>query len=368
MNRRHFLINLGLIGAGAVFVNSGIYNTMLYSKRELQMEDVLSMNLSSAEKMTMDTELIYGRKNESLTKLKDALTNNPNLLAQIAKKRDEMSGIVLKKSHDFSRKTPSRSVYRHFSEKIDSIAEELDNLKENRDLKVVNFRRGQFVLMDGELKSVESRLLKEIKDYEDSIYPLESLKSNGTDSQRIIRIYKTLERISPDASFISYASKESGIPLEEIIAFADVESVGREFAIGRNGEVNRFQLTPRYVKDMYSAALSRRNSLSEYLYEKTSEKRILEDAVRDSKVHIALAANFIGHLKEQTNNYYEYILAYNRGLGRAKDLPSKARKKLRNPHLLSKKDLRQSLYSYYNNFLSAKKSFTEVREAMSGTA
>jgi hypothetical protein len=203
--------------------------------------------------------------------------------------------------------------------------------------------------------------LKEFYKFGNYISLIDSLIRNGEASPQVQKLYKTLTNLSPDSSLISWASK-SGIPIEEIVAFADVESNGNPFAIGRNGEITAFQLNPRYLTDICNNALSRRNILSDYIQENASKKTLLEDLAGNSKLNIAVAVNFMKYLKEKTGTDYEYVLAYNMGLRGILELSQRTRRKLENPaERISEQDKKRSVFGYYTSFLDSKRAFEQIR-------
>mgnify|MGYP001558537909 FL=1 len=183
----------------------------------------------------------------------------------------------------------------------------------------------------------------------------------------LLRMRKTMTNISSDTSFIRQASKISKIPVEEIVTFADLESNGYEFAIGRDGEINRFQFIPKYIQDIYFRAISQKNELTGFILDKkvkNNKNNLLETIARDSELNIAIAANFMVYLKDKTKKDFQYILAYNKGVNGAMSLQKKTIRNLENSSRISSGEKELAVYKYYLDFKESGKNFRRIKESV----
>lgn len=322
---------------------------------------ILSTNLHSLEKIIMAGNMLTEESPESLITLHRDLNQKPNIEFETGRINEEIKRIIIRKVVQFSRKSPSKEELYGIRDEIDKKCREIRRIKENERITFIDFKGGVFISSrEGFLKPGDSEL-KELYRFGDCISLLDSLARNMETDSPFQRLYQTLTNLSPDSSFISEAAKISGVPIEEIVAFANIESVGRPFAIGRDGEINTFQLHPKYLMDIHRIALSRKNLLSDYIQENTSKKTLLEDLAGNSRLNIAIAVNLMKSLKEDTKTHYEYVLSYNMGLGGVGNLSQKIRRKLENPYNISEKDRESKIFGYYTGFLNAKSSFEQIK-------
>lgn len=357
MDRRDFLRKslVTVAGTAAMFWSPNLINDeFLYFPKEL-----FSTDLYSLEKIIMAGKILTEENPESLINLYNEVNQKPHINIETERIKSEIKEILINKIRQFSRKTPSREKVCEARDEIDQKYQKIKQIKEDEKITFVNFKREIFVSSQEDLLKPGDSALKEFYKFDNYISLLDSLIRNGEANLRVL--YMTLVNLSPNSLLISEASNISGIPMEEIVAFANLESTGRPFAIGRDGEINTFQLNTRYLTDIYKNALSRKNLLSDYIQENTSKRTLLEDLVGNSRLNIAVAVNLMKYLKEETETYYEYVLAYNRGLERALDLPQRVRRKLENPERISEKDKKKSVFRYYTSFLNTKRAFEQMR-------
>ncbi len=360
MDRRDFLrrslITTGGIAAVLAFPGS-INNTIVSPTTK-----IFSTNLDSLEKVIMAGKILRDENPESLINLHSNLNQKPNIGAETEKINEEIKRFLIEKIKQFSRKAPSKEKLYEIRDEIDKKYQEIRIIKENERITFVDFKRKVFISSEeGFLKSGDSEL-KEFYKFGKDISLLDSLARDEEANPPIQRLYKTLVNLSPDSLFISEASKISRVPIEEILAFAYVESVGRPFAIGREGEINTFQLHPKYLDYIHQNALLRKNLLSDYIEENTSKRTLLEDLAGNSRLNTAMAVNLMKFLKEETKTYYEYVLSYNIGVGGVGSLSQKTRRKLENPERISNKDMGKRIFGYYTGFLNAKNAFEQMKE------
>lgn len=359
MDRRDFLKKT-LVTAAGVAVTFGLPNLIndevLYSPKEL-----FSTDLYSLEKIIMTGKILTEENPESLINLYSELNQKPHIDIETERIKGEIKELLISKIRQFSRETPSKEKVDEARDEIDQKYQKIRQIKEDEKITFVDFKREIFVSSQEDLLKPGDSALKEFYKFDNYISLLDSLIRNGEAELSVRVLYMTLVNLSPNSLLISEASNISGIPIEEIVAFANLESTGRPFAIGRDGEINTFQLNTRYLADIYENALSRKNLLSDYIQENTSKRTLLEDLAGNSRLNIAIAVNLMKYLKEETGTDYEYVLAYNRGLERALNLPQRIRRKLENPERISEKDKKKGVFGYYTSFLDTKKAFEQIR-------
>ncbi len=367
MNRRNFLGRTTLIVTGVTlgltFTPETIKNAVLYSPEELKTIKLFSLDVPSLERIIATGKLLTTKNPASLIELHEELSKNQPATSQIESREDELAEEVLRKSKEFSKKRPTKSYFHETTQKIDEMSSELQRLRERTEIDFIRQKRSIFGVTNDRQIEVRDSDLQELY-VSDRCHSLAlSFIEKAEQGSPLHRLSKTLKRISKDSQFIAYASTAGGVSLRKILGFIDIESQGREFAIGRDGEINRFQLHPRYLEDTYRNALSLGNELSDYIRENTSRRTLLENLSRDSKLNIALAVNFMKYLEKKTKEDYQSVIAYNRGLKRALNLSPTISKKLKNHRKITKKDLENySVYRYYSNFLDAGKSFEQIRD------
>lgn len=359
MDRRDFL-KKSLVTAAGIAVTFGspdlINDAVLYSPEEL-----FSTDLYSLEKIIMAGKILAEENPESLINLYNELNQKPRIDIETKRINGEIKEILIGKIRQFSRKTPSKEKVYEARDEIDQKYQEIRKIKEDEKITFVDFKREIFVSSQEGLLKTGNSALDEFYRFGNYFSLLDSLIRNGEVDLSVRVLYTTLVNLSPNSLLISEASNISGIPIEEIVAFANLESTGRPFAVGRDGEINTFQLNTKYLADIYENALSRRNLLSDYIQENTSKRTLLEDLVGNSRLNIAVAVNLMKYLKEETETYYEYVLAYNEGLGRALNLSQRTRRKLEHPERISEKDKKRSVFGYYTSFLNTKRAFEQMR-------
>ena len=368
MDRRKFLIGAGLIGASLIILNRGVNNAVLYSPEELERKELFSLNLSSLEKTIMAGELLAEQNPIFLIDLHKEMLGNLKILEQIEKMKEDISDKIIKYSNEFAKKRPSQKDFEEKTREIDELASEIYALKKGIKINLSRFKRNVFVSINDKDEVIEfgESGLKELYTFDNYLFIALSQSERSEYNPGIKRIDETLKKMSSDSSSILEASKISGIPIGKIVAFSDIESSGNEFAIGRDGEINRFQFNPKYLKDIYNNALSINNQLSDFINENTKPKTLLEDIARNSKLNIAMAVNLMKYLEENTNESYESVIAYNLGISRTSEISLGARTKLRNPEKITPGNLkRYNIYRYYTNFLNAKRSFDEIKNRLS---
>ncbi|MFH1310975.1 MAG: transglycosylase SLT domain-containing protein [Nanoarchaeota archaeon] len=364
MKRRNFLIKTTLATAGIVGffgIPNLIQDTVVYSERELIKKELFSVDLNFLEKILMIDNLLIKENSGYLTNLDEEVKRVSKIETKLNKVEEGISEFVEKKVTLFRKKNASKEELYQVRDELNERYQEILNIKKNEKVSFINFKRNLFVSYKNDFFEKGGPILKELHRLDNYFSKLNSLMSNEKKDSPIYSTGITLMNLSADASFIRKASNISGTPIEEIVALANVESLGKKFAVGTEGEINRFQLHPKYLRDNYRNALSQKNILSDYIRENTSEKTLLKDLAGDSKLNIAITANLMRYLNEKTKTYYEYILSYNRGLGRALDIPERIRIKLENPENISEKSKRYSIYRYYTNFLDAKKAFEQIK-------
>lgn len=371
MDRRKFLektlIIGGGIGLGVISTPYTIENATISKSKELEMKELLSTDILSLEKAVMTSNLLREEPVKNITDFHNKITEKSDIESKTEKIREEIIEIVINNSKKFSRKKPSNEKLKDFCYKIDNLQYEMDKIKEGGKIKFIGFKRNTIADIGGHILEFGNANLREFYQINNHLCLTELEVKNKKDEKGNLILnstYNTLQKIAPDALFILEASKISKIPIEEIVAFANVESEGREFAIGKEGEINRFQLHPKYLKDIYKNALAQNNALSEYINENTNEGNLLEDSVRNSKLSIALAVNHILNLKKETSTYYEYILAYNRGIAGIKKLSDRTRKKLENLKNITEKEAKNPIFGYYLGYVNKINNFRKIKESI----
>ena len=357
MDRRGFLRKsmMTIAGTAAMFRSPNLINDkFLYFPKEL-----FSTDLYSLEKIIMAGKILTEENPKSLINLYNEVNQKPHINIETERIKSEIKEILINKIRQFSRKTPSREKVDEVRDEIDQKYQKIKQIKEDEKITFVDFEREVFVSSQEDFLKPGDSTLKEFYRFRNYFSLLDSLIRNGEANLRVL--YMTLVNLSPNSLLISEASNISKIPIEEIVAFAKLESTGKPFAIGRYGEINTFQLNPKYLIDTYNNALSIKNLLSDYIQENTSKKTLLEDLVRNNRLNIAVAVNFMKYLKEKTETDYEYVLAYNMGLGGILKLSQRTRRKLENPERISEKDQKKKIFRYYTSFLDSKRAFEQIR-------
>ena len=210
----------------------------------------------------------------------------------------------------------------------------LTNLYEGNKLEIkLNDLYESMLLQEHILSNVKRRVIK----YD---------KKNNTHGT-LYDLFATLFNIAPDSLFIKEASEHSGINLEDIIALIHIESRGREFSVSRKGAINRLQLNPKCLDDIYRYVTSRDNLLDKYIIENTTKENFLHDLVSNSKLNIFTGINYFKYLKDTTHDECESIVAYCYGPSGASDL-------------LEEKD--GTTIRYYNDFLEARDNLNMIKE------
>ncbi|MEX2016881.1 MAG: transglycosylase SLT domain-containing protein [Candidatus Pacearchaeota archaeon] len=365
MNRREFLRHAGIVGAvigiGMASLPETIKNTVIYSSSDLEINELFYFDISYLERVIATETLFVSTQPQPLIRLHHYISKN------LEKERIEyieemLVEKIINDSKKFSKEKPSGKDFRKATETIDEMFTELQRIRNETDIKFVNQKRNIFVVSKDESVEFGIDNLETFYSADNNYALVVSHVEEANYNSPLHRLSKTIKRISEDSEFMLNASKSSGVSLAKIVAFADIESQGRKFSVGRDGEINRFQLHPKHLNDIYRQALSVKNELSDYIREKTSGRNLLEDVARDSKLNMALAVNLMKYLEKRTEEGFESVLAYNRGLGKALGLSSRTKNKLRNPKNITEKDLkRYQIYKYYTNFLNAEKSFDEIR-------
>lgn len=365
MDRRNFIIKTSLgIAGGIIGTPSIIKNSVNYSKEELKQVEILTTNLPSLEKRIMIGNLFLNEELGSLTTIHQKVLENTELNKKIDKVTESIVEFILKKSHDFSKKKSSSKILKKVREELQNRRNYLETIKNFERIKFANFRR-DILVSSRNFEEFNKDSLKEYNKFNDYFLKIENLSN---EYPNIRKIQETLFNLSSDVLFIKKASKISKIPIEDIIAFANLESNGNEFEIGRDGEINRFQFIPKYVQDIYIKALSQKNELTEFILDKKVGKdknSLLETIVRDSELNIAIATNFMAYLKENTDKEYQYILAYNKGIQGVKSIPKSTKRKLENPSKISQKEKKYSVFKYYLDFRNAKNGFKTLSKNLS---
>ncbi|MEM3141378.1 MAG: hypothetical protein QXX55_01145 [Candidatus Pacearchaeota archaeon] len=368
MNRRTFLKKFGM-GAGMtllfspIMINS-IHNESPYSKEELVKEQLSLTNMNELEKAIMVGSIITYDNTIPLINLHKEIIKKTTVFDEIKKIEEEIFSYVLKKSRDFSKKRAKNDELNETVRIINEKYGQIKKIKEKIEISLLNFKRETFVSFDdyfiiptnyihGELSL---KLTKSLSILDSSITKYKEQNS------RINRVYATLVNLSPISHIIREASEISGVPVEDIIALSDIESLGMNL-VGAEGEINTHQLHPKYLKQNYRNALSIKNPLSDYIRENTSENSLLEDLVKDEKLNISLVVNLMKFHRENTKEYYEYILAHNIGLKRTQNLRKHTRIKLKNPELITQQEKKNnSIFRYYTNFISSREAFRQIKD------
>ena len=367
MNRRNFLIKTIPIMAGitGLFLTTNpIKDAILYSPEELKKIILFSTNSHSLEKMIMMGTLLTEESPKLIIDIHKETNQNLSIDFEIKRLEEDITELSIEKIMQFSKKAPSDEELYETRDEIDRKYQKINELKESKNMDLVSFKRMIFLSSQRNFLELDESVLKELYQFDKYILFFDSLIKNEEINYSLRKLSKTLINLSPESLFISEASKISEIPIEEIVAFANIESMGRTFAVGRGGEINRFQLNPKYLWDIYKNTLSQKNSLSDYIQEKTSKETLLEDLIRDSKLNTAMAVNLMKYLKEHTNTNYEYVLAYNKGLNRALNLSAEVKEKLKHPEKISEIDKEHPIFKYYSNFLSTKKDFEKIKSSL----
>lgn len=371
MEKREFLKKIllfgGVIGTGLISIPEIIENEVIYNPKKMKKKELFSTNLSSLEKTIMTGNLLKENEAKEMVDFHSKILKKTEINKKTEEIREKIIEIILHNSRKFSKRKPSKERMKELGEEIDLLSYNIDSIKKDEIIDFIGFDRNAFVKINGNMLEFGNSNLREFYQLNNYSCITESAvkeEKNREGKPVLWSSFNTLKKLAPDASFILNASNISKIPVEEIIAWANIESEGREFAIGREGEINRFQLHPLYIRDIYKNALAQNNALSEYIRENTSEKNLLENTVRNSKLSIALAVNQMVRLKKETNTYYEYVLAYNRGLVGASILSKRTKKKLENPETITEKETKYSAFSYYLGYLNAVKNFRKIKESI----
>lgn len=346
-----------------IMINS-IHNESPYSKEELVKEQLSLTNMNELEKAIMVGSIITYDNTIPLINLHKEIIKKTTVFDEIKKIEEEIFSYVLKKSRDFSKKRAKNDELNETVRIINEKYGQIKKIKEKIEISLLNFKRETFVSFDdyfiiptnyihGELSL---KLTKSLSILDSSITKYKEQNS------RINRVYATLVNLSPISHIIREASEISGVPVEDIIALSDIESLGMNL-VGAEGEINAHQLHPKYLKQNYRNALSIKNPLSDYIRENTSENSLLEDLVKDEKLNISLVVNLMKFHRENTKEYYEYILAHNIGLKRTQNLRKHTRIKLKNPELITQQEKKNnSIFRYYTNFISSREAFRQIKD------
>ncbi len=367
MKRRDFIIKtiLGTIGTGLglISIPSPIENAINYSKAEIIQKEIINISLQSLEKRIMISNLLLDKNLDYLPDLHKNVFNNSDLNNRINDTKEYLAELVLKKSLEFSKRKPSLKTLKRIRDELNEKMDYMERIKDFERIKFFDFRN-KIMVTSNNFSEFNNQSLKEYSELE--VY---SAKINELSKifPELLRMRKTMTNISSDTSFIRQASKISKIPVEEIVTFADLESNGYEFAIGRDGEINRFQFIPKYIQDIYFRAISQKNELTGFILDKkvkNNKNNLLETIARDSELNIAIAANFMVYLKDKTKKDFQYILAYNKGVNGAMSLQKKTIRNLENSSRISSGEKELAVYKYYLDFKESGKNFRRIKESV----
>jgi soluble lytic murein transglycosylase-like protein len=353
MNRREFLERSTLFGIGIFAgINFGCEKKEI---KEIIKEFVdLNLNLQKLENIIMTETLSNYYLNYSLINLKNEINKNHNLNNIIKPIRDNLIDLTLEKANKFYKKNPKKikilTDKEHFKtqNKLNKNQEKIQNIKAN------------YLLNPKEYEEYSEYLNEQNNKFNSMINLINKSKYDLMN----YNLFLTLKNIAPDINFIKEASDDSGIPIEDIIALAHIESSGREFAVSRHGCINRFQINPRFLEKIYEETTYQNNQLSNYIKQITKPEEFLKNLVKNSKLNIAVGINYFKHLRKNLD-HNEALVAYNFGIPGLNNLKKDIRDKIRNPYKISKADLNVSAIEYYAKFNNARKGIKELKNYLS---
>lgn len=364
MNIKNF-IRAAAISSGLLFFPVQINNSNLYSKEELVEKIIFSTNLYELEQMMMVKSLLLNEDASSLNGLiEKIMQQDRDLFYKIQKEEKHLAELTLKKIRRFSRKRASREEHSGAMRELDSLARRIDIIKKVYDVDFVSLRKKNYASIPIELIPYKSSLTEKLS-LLSKLEFLDTIKDDSSDyGNNTYKLIETLKKLAQDAEFIRKAA-DSGIPLEEIIARYHIESGGRRRTVSRIGAINTSQINPNSdnLPYIYLVTAYQKNDLGEFIREQSSYKRFLRDLVMNSRLNIAVGVNFESYLKDETNNYYEYVISYNRGIEGTLSLPRFIKIKLAYPERISGEDTKKHHpLRYYTDFLNSIKTFNKLKE------
>ncbi len=155
---------------------------------------------------------------------------------------------------------------------------------------------------------IQSEILNILNRYnEDMSRLVNSLNSKDNPTKRLIA--RTIYYTASDIKDLNSVSERENVPLNVLLGFATIESVGNPFAVGSAGEIGRFQIKPNVAEMFYRKYPER--------FGYYDPKTLRESLVRDPQLSATIAALI---LKDNNLNYPEKALAYNQGVEKIKGL------------------------------------------------
>ena len=234
MNRKDFLIRLGMVAGGILLAPNLIQNPVLYSHEEFEVRKLASFNLSYLERVLSTGILLMDENPSSLISLHKKISDISEKSGQMESLREELTREVIDSSRQFLKKKPSNEKFGEATRKIDEMSSEIDRLKKDVKLEFINHKRKILTVLGDDIVDFGNSSLREFYKF-GRYHFLAAGYMEKTEENSFSRIGKTLGKLSQDSQFLAEASLISGIPMKKIVAFADIESQGREFSIGRDG-------------------------------------------------------------------------------------------------------------------------------------
>jgi len=371
MDRRKFLEKFMAFGAGITLnfvVPWAIKNSTLYTEEELKEINLDSISVYELEKRIMFDSLLLQNNPKKLVEVYDEGLNKLKITEKLQPIILDIKDFYVKKFKEFMERGFSREKIEAVNKELSTASSEIVNIKKNENLgEIVRIKRIPILNLLGvpQYDEVFVEDYFKFNSFEDAINSIVKERYTKT----IYEMYKTLERLAPDALFIQEASKITDIPIRHFSACNFVESRGKRFIFGGGLEVTGLQFHPKYLVSNFKVALAQNNELTDYIMKNAPKKfnliDIVENLTYDNKLTIAVGFNYIKYLSSKYQDPILVILAYNLG-EKVRNLPKSFLKKLKNPYDLDEKDLNSGLkkaaYFYYKEFVEAEEYF-KVLEA-----
>ena len=347
MNRRQFIATTAALSTGTLLFPNVIKNSAVFDLNSLERK---SLSLYELERIIMTNYLFFGEYPEMLVRWGNAAIEEPDLKHRIQCIKDDLTLISLAKIKSFSRRKPDKDETENLVRTFDEIYDEINSLKKAKKLEYIENRGKVVLLNNNSVYDILSRM---------SFFNRFNILDLNNIDDEVNNLIRTLDRLAPEALHIKEASEIAGIPLEDVLAFAYVESRGREFAVSKNGDVGRFQLNSNVLSDIYKDTTYQDNELAEYIRRSASFDTFLEDLVSNPKLNVAVGINLMRHKRDKTENYYP--IAYHAGIRKVSRLSRKIKNKLNNPEKITENDLRYYVLDYFNKFTNARHGFIKLR-------
>ncbi len=347
MNRLKFIKLLSAISLGSL-ANS---TSLIKIDDSDKIFENFQLDLYNFERIFMGKNIIEGCQDTHLGEIHNEIVNNLKFIKKIDPIKKKLIDLTLIKVREYMKNPVSQNESDKFNWNLNSIYQRINFAKQ----------RYQFEVYpeSGLNLNLENSKIKKFDD----------LKNNN--DKILVQVASTLERISPDANFIKNAVKNSENNLEEIISLIFKESTGMEFVVSNLGAVNRFQINPFYLNEIYNTTTKLNNELSNYILEiipknKYSEEIFLKKLIENSKLNAAVGINLFTYLKNNANKEYEYVVGYLTGEKGVKNLSLKVKDKLEKltENLDYKDKISHQSVDYYRKFLKGKEAFKKIKNSL----